>query len=198
MSAASGCNSGNSNAGFLCADLTPQPVSDDMTYGFAIEVGGDNSASSQSCCKCYELEWLTGAAADLNRKMTVQIMTPGQAAGNITAGDIIILTPGGGTGPLGNTGCRRQFGNNFDWYVIVLLSDQLPKMNFLTFSSSRGPQYGGITARADCEKLPPNLQGGCYWRFNWAGGVINGWDIVYKQVECPYRLQQISGCAAKL
>ncbi len=62
---------------------------------------------------------------------------------------------------------------------------------------TRGDSYGGITSRQGCENLPANLQAGCYWRFNWARGDINGWKIQYEQVTCPFRLTSISGCEAK-
>jgi len=58
----------------------------------------------------------------------------------------------------------------------------------------RGDDYGGVSSMTDCEQLPENLQGGCYWRWNWAGGEITGWDVEYKEVECPARLTDISGC----
>jgi len=61
-------------------------------------------------------------------------------------------------------------------------------------ATRRGAKNGGVNNRNDCSKLPQNLQGGCYWRFNWAKGDINGWDIDYKQVTCPDRLPDISGC----
>jgi hypothetical protein len=61
----------------------------------------------------------------------------------------------------------------------------------------RGGNNGGISDRSDCENLPTNLQAGCYWRFNWAGGDVNGWDIAYKQVSCPDRLKGVSGCETK-
>lgn len=63
-------------------------------------------------------------------------------------------------------------------------------------TESRGGDYGGVTSRQGCEKLPSNLQGGCYWRFNWARGDMSGWDIQYEQVSCPSRLTDISKCEA--
>lgn len=58
----------------------------------------------------------------------------------------------------------------------------------------RGERNGGVHEAKGCEGLPPNLQGGCYWRFNWGGGDMLGWDIQYRQVECPERLTSLSGC----
>ncbi len=48
----------------------------------------------------------------------------------------------------------------------------------------------------DCESLPDPLQGGCYWRFNWARGEINNWNLTYDQITCPDYLAQTSGCQA--
>lgn len=64
------------------------------------------------------------------------------------------------------------------------------------FQPNRGNQNGGVGTRDDCLNLPTNLQGGCYWRFNWARGNINGWSVTYNQVQCPSRLTSISGCSA--
>jgi hypothetical protein len=60
----------------------------------------------------------------------------------------------------------------------------------------RGQSNGGVGNGAECANLPQNLQGGCYWRYNWAKGSVNGWNIEYNQVQCPSRLTSISGCSA--
>lgn len=59
----------------------------------------------------------------------------------------------------------------------------------------RGRQYGGVIGREDCDSLPENLQGGCYWRWNWANGEINGWNVTYNQISCPAALTSVSGCS---
>ncbi|KAK3943232.1 hypothetical protein QBC46DRAFT_377874 [Diplogelasinospora grovesii] len=41
---------------------------------------------------------------------------------------------------------------------------------------NRGNQNGGVDSSNSCASLPQNLPGGCYWRFNWAKGDINGWN----------------------
>lgn len=63
-------------------------------------------------------------------------------------------------------------------------------------SGFRGREYGGVESREDCESLPSNLQGGCYWRFNWARGDVNNWPIRYQQVQCPDHLTTLSGCSS--
>ena len=60
----------------------------------------------------------------------------------------------------------------------------------------RGKSGGGVTSGNECANLPQNLQGGCYWRYNWAKGAVNTWNIEYQQVTCPQRLTSISGCSA--
>ncbi|KAK0672626.1 family 45 putative glycoside hydrolase [Cercophora samala] len=174
VSAVTGCqaNVNTNNAAYLCDTYQPIPVSNDLSYGFAIQVQDSQAADHPNCCKCYQLQWLNGGAA--NKTMIVQVVTPGGAGGDVKRGDMIILTPGGGVGPLGAAGCNGMYGGGFNW----------------------GLAQGGVRSRQECERLPGNLWGGCYWRWNWAGGAVNGWDVVYQQVECPGRLVSISGCVA--
>ncbi|OIW30180.1 barwin-like endoglucanase [Coniochaeta ligniaria NRRL 30616] len=121
----------------------------------------------ENCCKCFELFWTDGGAA--GKRMQVQIINSG---GSVDGGrrQFIILSPGGGVGP-NTAGCDAQFG--YDW----------------------GRQYGGVTQREGCESLPDNLQGGCYWRWNWANGEVNGWNVTYNQISCPDALTSVSGCS---
>ncbi|SPN98618.1 uncharacterized protein DNG_01663 [Cephalotrichum gorgonifer] len=171
--AASACNGG---AAFLCAAYQPVPVSDTLSYGFAILMGGAAGPANPACCRCYEAQWTSGAAA--GKKIVVQVVNIAESSGtgnDIGAGDLILITPGGGVGPHPE-GCRAQYGQRF--------------------ANSWGADYGGVTSRENCANLPDDLQGGCYWRYNWAGGEVNGWDIIYQPVTCPSRLTEISGCAA--
>ncbi|KAK3318928.1 RlpA-like double-psi beta-barrel-protein domain-containing protein-containing protein [Apodospora peruviana] len=167
--ASSGCANGGS--AFLCDTYQPIPVADDLSYGFAIQISDGQTGDNANCCKCHQVTWTTGAA--VNKSMIVQIITPGGAADVVKKNDLIILTPGGGLGPL-SSGCANQYGKAYSW----------------------GENKGGVKNREACEKIPGNLQGGCYWRFNWARGEINGWDITYNQVSCPSILTDISGCSA--
>ncbi|KAH9899024.1 RlpA-like double-psi beta-barrel-protein domain-containing protein-containing protein [Xylariomycetidae sp. FL2044] len=159
----SGCDTGGT--AFLCADFSPIPVTDSLSYGFAVRKGETN------CCKCYQLTWTTGAAA--GKTMVVQIHNLVNTATGIgaTDRDFIIATPGGGSG-VNQLGCRAQYGTTW------------------------GDAAGGVTEREDCATLPQNLQGGCYWRFNWAQGDVNGWNMEYEPVTCPSALTSISGCTA--
>ena len=96
----------------MCNDFQPIPTDSDLSYGFAIQIGGTQLGDNPNCCKCQEIQWLSGYAA--GKKMVVQIVTPGAKAGDVKDNDLIILTPGGGVGPL-NTGCKSQYGGNFQW-----------------------------------------------------------------------------------
>jgi hypothetical protein len=42
--------------------------------------------------------------------------------------------------------------------------------------------------------MPDRLQGGCYWRWNWAKGDVNGWSVDVRNISCPAQLTSISGC----
>ncbi|KAK4444909.1 RlpA-like double-psi beta-barrel-protein domain-containing protein-containing protein [Podospora aff. communis PSN243] len=169
----SGCMAAGASSAYMCDTYQPMPQTEDFSYAFAIQVSSNQNADNAACCKCYNVWWTTGAAAAANKSMIVQIVTPGGASGNIRQGDLIILTPGGGVGPL-SAGCTNQYGTGFSW----------------------GETLGGVKNREACDKLPANLQGGCYWRFNWARGEMNGWDIQYEPITCPSRLTEISGCRA--
>jgi len=112
--ARSTCEGGSSDTGFLCADYSPIPISDDLSYGFAFHIGTDFSAQNPNCCKCFEVQWVSGAAGEKNKRMVVQVISPGGAGGDVVAGDLIIMTPGGGLGPVGSA-CSAQYGSGYDW-----------------------------------------------------------------------------------
>ncbi|OBZ73157.1 putative endoglucanase type K [Grifola frondosa] len=118
-----------------------------------------------NCCMCYEFTWTSGAAA--GKSMIVQAIN----AGGITDVDFDIYTPGGGVGDY--NACTAQYGAP---------------------SGGWGRQYGGVTSDSQCSELPSNLQAGCHWRWEWAGGDVNEWDVTFKQVNCPSQLTSISGC----
>ena len=110
---ATGCQAGG--GAYLCSSFAPIPVNDTLSYGFAIQVTGNNNVGDNpNCCKCYEVNWTSGPASEKNKRMIVQIVTPGGTGGDVKVGDLIILSPGGGLGPF-DTGCARQYGNTFDW-----------------------------------------------------------------------------------
>jgi hypothetical protein len=116
--AVTGCATGNA---YLCDTYQPVPVEADLSYGFAIQIGGNTVGDNPNCCKCIEIQWLSGQAA--GKKMIAQVVTPGGRGNGIVDNDIIILTPGGGVGPFAN-GCRNQYGNSYSWYVSRAASPQ--------------------------------------------------------------------------
>jgi len=120
LRAASGCANGGASSAYICDTYQPIPVAEDLTYAFAIQVSDNQNADNANCCKCYDVWWTTGAAAVANKSMIVQIVTPGGASGDIKRNDLIILTPGGGVGPL-STGCTNQYGTSYSWYVFFPL-----------------------------------------------------------------------------
>jgi hypothetical protein len=54
-------------------------------------------------------------------------------------------------------------------------------------------QYGGISARSDCDSFPAALQEGCYWRFDCFEDANNP-TVTFEQIECPAALTVKSGC----
>jgi len=58
---------------YLCDTYAPIPVSDNLSYGFAI------MRNKTQCCKCFELQWRSGSAA-AGKKMQVQILNIGVRA----------------------------------------------------------------------------------------------------------------------
>jgi len=122
-----------------------------------------------NCCKCFELQWRSGTPA-AGKKMQVQIINIGGDKTTDSTNDLIIYTPGGGVGPVYD-GCRLQYGKSW------------------------GRTTGGVSNKTACADLPQNLQAGCYWRWNWARGDINGWALDYKQISCPVDLENKSGCS---
>ncbi len=79
--------------------------------------------------------------------------------------------PGGGVGIF--NGCASQF----------------PTIN----SGAWGQQYGGVSQRSDCNGLPPELQAGCFWRFDWFQNANNP-TMRFKQVTCPSALTANTQC----
>lgn len=95
----SSCASSKAGNAFLCSHYSPEPQTEDFSYGFAITDGSEN------CCKCFEITWTDGPARD--KRMQVQVINEGGSTDN--GRDFIILMPGGGVGPTAK-GCQSQFG----------------------------------------------------------------------------------------
>lgn len=79
-----GDNPGN---GFLCSIYSPRPVSNTLSYAFAVTTNRTN------CCKCFQLHWTDGPATGksaivqaINIDDDVPTIYPGQQFGILTAG----------------------------------------------------------------------------------------------------------------
>lgn len=102
LDAKSGCD--KDGKAYLCADYTPIPQAANLTYGFAVMFGAEH------CCKCYSVTWTNGAAS--GKSMIVQAITTAEVSGSVGKNDIVIQTPGGGSGE-NEQGCRNQYGTNW-------------------------------------------------------------------------------------
>lgn len=104
--AKSACDANANGTAYLCDAYQPTPTQDNFSYGFAAMPGNN-------CCKCYQLTWTSGGAQ--GKQMVVQIINQatggddGKGNGEVRNDDIVILTPGGGTGPY-ESGCLKQYG----------------------------------------------------------------------------------------
>ncbi len=99
-------------------------------------------------------------------ELIVQVTNTG---GDLGPNHFDLQMPGGGVGIF--NGCVSQFGNSFSW----------------------GAQYGGVSQRSDCLKIPPVLQPGCFWRFDWFQNADNP-TVSFKQVSCPAVLTANTNC----
>lgn len=97
--------------------------------------------------------------------MIVQVTNTGSDLGQ---DQFNLAIPGGGEGSI--QGCTKQYGKDV-W----------------------GQDFGGVAHREDCEALPPALQAGCYWRFDWFRGADNP-NVSWEKVTCPEALSYVSGC----
>ena len=97
------CDKDKPGQASLCSDYQPKPISNDLSYAFALTKG------SEYCCSCYELRWTDGAGK--GKRLLTQVISMG---GSVDQGrQFIILTPGGGVGR-NEGGCKALYGN--DWY----------------------------------------------------------------------------------
>jgi len=98
--------------------------------------------------------------------MIVQVTNTGGDLGN---NQFDLQMPGGGFGLFDE--CTNQFGSSYQW----------------------GAQYGGVSSRDACQYLPPVLQSGCYWRFDWFMDANNP-TMNFVQVTCPSVLTANTQC----
>ncbi|KAG1144639.1 hypothetical protein G6F37_006167 [Rhizopus arrhizus] len=155
----------NGGSSYMCNDNQPWAVNDNLAYGFAAAVMG-GSDESRLCCSCYELTFTSTAVA--GKKMVVQVTNTGVYP---EANHFDLQSPGGGVGIF--NGCSNQWGAPKDGW---------------------GKRYGGISSASECSSLPPQLQAGCHWRFNWFKNADNP-SVTYKEVTCPKEITAKTGCS---
>ncbi|KAL0485749.1 endoglucanase [Acrasis kona] len=123
------------------------------------------SASNVECCTCYELQFTDTALA--GKTMITQVINKG---GDLGQNHFDIQIPGGGLGIF--DGCTPQYGS---W--------------------SGGERYGGVSSAAQCNNLPEQVRGGCFWRFNDFRNADNP-NVNFRRINCPSALVDRSNCRA--
>jgi len=140
-----------------------------------------------NCGQCFELKFIDqkhkngnwgGSHPDLvGKSMVVQATNIGYDVSGDHSFDLQI--PGAGQGLFTN-GCTAQF----------------PGYDSGDFDCDNN--YGGCFERSGCSRLPPALQSGCEWRYDWyrwlaAGGQTNNPFVDFRRVRCPQHLTNITG-----
>jgi hypothetical protein len=100
------------------------------------------------------------------KQLIVQVTNTGGDLGN---NQFDLQMPGGGFGLF--DGCETQFPGPYVW----------------------GQTYGGVSQRSDCNNLPPVLQSGCFWRFDWFEDANNP-TMVFTAISCPTVLTANTNC----
>jgi len=171
--AQSACNGGSA---YVCWDLAPWSVSDNLSYGYV-------AFNGVSCGTCFLLQF-TGGTHNGNANSTkslagkymyVQVIN----VGGIAANQFDLMIPGGGVGDF--DACTKQWG-----------------------TSDLGARYGGFLSACNGDKAcvqnkcntvfanKPLLKAGCDWFVNWFGGADNP-TLKYQKVNCPSELTAKSG-----
>lgn len=182
------CSNKTNGTAASCLDNQPFIVRRRLALGFAAAaVGGKHGLTGDdNCGQCYELKFVDrmhtvngtwgGAHRDLvNKSMIVQVTNIGYDVSGNHSFDIQL--PGAGQGLF--TGCQKQF------------------KGWRTDDFDCGTRYGGCDSRAGCVDMPPPLQPGCYFRFDWYrwlmedGQTNNPW-VDFRRVRCPKELTKIS------
>jgi len=178
----------------VCPDQAPFFVNSGLSMGFAAAaVGGKQHGlnGDENCGQCFELRFTGqqhknkagpgfwgGAHPDLvGKRMIIQVTNIGYDVTGNHSFDIMI--PGAGQGAF-SSGCRRQFpGHGKDDFDC-------------------GTRYGGCDNKDGCDRLPPHLQAGCKWRYDWYlwlkdDARTNNPYVEFQRVKCPHQLVKRSG-----
>ncbi|CAF1475880.1 unnamed protein product [Adineta ricciae] len=156
----------NGGGAYMCNNQQPWNVSSTLSYGYAAAYI-NNQRESDWCCACYSLVFTSGPV--VGKELIVQVTNTG---GDLGKNHFDLQMPGGGVGIF--DGCSSQFVGSFSW----------------------GDRYGGVRARSDCYKLPPSIQAGCLWRFDWFQNADNP-SMNFKQVPCPAALTANTQCVRR-
>jgi len=136
-------------------------VSDTLSLGFAA-AHIQHQGEWHTCCACYEL---TFQGSLWGKKLLVQVTNSGT---DLLENQFDLQIPGGGVGIF--NGCQAQWNTGVDGW---------------------GDRYGGCRWREECYNLPPQLQAGCFWRFDWLG---DNPLMTFKRYRCPAALTSKTGC----
>jgi hypothetical protein len=171
--AQSACGGGSA---YVCWDMAPWAVSDNLAYGFAAYNG-------VPCGTCFQIQFTGGThngkaescKALSGKTMFVQVTNIGGIASN----QFDIMIPGGGVGDF--DACTKQWG-----------------------SSDLGARYGGFLSACNGDKAcvqnkcdtvfasKPTLKAACTWFVEWYGAADNP-TLKYQKVPCPAELTAKSG-----
>ncbi|HEX5099688.1 MAG TPA: Dickkopf N-terminal cysteine-rich domain-containing protein [Polyangiaceae bacterium] len=173
------------SAAYMCSSQSPWAVSPTLSYGFVAA-----TPPNGGCGRCFQLQFdgtthsgsSDPGAAELGAKtMIVQVVTTGGDG----ATQFDLLVPGGGTGPMGNAACAKQ------WSVPA---------------TDLGSAYGGfatdcagdVTCLLDkCDAVLSDDDGfkeGCDWSATWYRGALVP-NLLYAPIACPKALTDVSGLA---
>lgn len=182
----SACSGGSSTT---CNSFVPEVYSSAVSFGFVA-----SHVQGAACGKCYQLQF-TGSShnggADPGSqalKDKVMIVMSTNIGGDVSAGQMDLLIPGGGTGAF--YGCGSAWGVQQG-------------------SSELGAQYGGLRSgcngdlagiktcvKGKCESLFKSrgldeMYEGCMWYADWFEAADNP-NFNYKDIDCPQEIRSMA------
>lgn len=180
------CSGGSATT---CNSMVPQVYSSKVSFGFVA-----SHVQGAACGKCYQIQF-TGSShnggADPGSqalKDKVMIVMSTNIGGDVSAGQMDLLIPGGGTGAF--YGCGSAWGVQQG-------------------SSELGAQYGGLRSGCSgdlngikncvaqkCQSLfgsrgLDDMYEGCMWYVDWFEAADNP-NFVYKDIDCPQEIRSMA------
>lgn len=145
----------------ICSDnQQPKAINDEYSYAYvSVPMSMSPGGASDTCGRCLEIVIGAKTASGVNKKLLTQICNNGVARFDLQV-------PGAGIGDFDS--CHPRYaGKNYDFgeQQAGFSNDQL---------------YPNVGA---CDKLPPVIQPGCQWLFNWYQR--NNEVVSYSEIECP-------------